>query len=164
MGGMVALELAQMLVRRGKTVCFLGLLDVSFPLPKSWQKPLWWKAYYALSTPAYNGWQAVRWKTVRGLGLGRSNRFLPAYRRFVARTNGHAYRNYRPENYPGKITFFITTETQRDDEDPRLMLLPIAQTAQVVKIRGARAELFQKPIVDELAKQLQNSMDMAENS
>jgi amino acid adenylation domain-containing protein len=162
MGGMVAFELAQMLVQQGKTVGFLGLLDSQFPLPKSWQKPLWKKAYYALSTPVNTGWQALRWKTIRGLGWGQSHRFLPAYRRYVWRTNGQAFRRYRPNFFPGKITLFMTTEA-RFENDPRLMLLPMAQSAQVVKLPGARPGLFQKPTVDELAQQLQKAMDSSEN-
>src|SRR5262249_21409511 len=46
MGGMVAFEIAQMLVRQGKTVNFLGLIDVPFPFPKTWKKPLWKRVYY----------------------------------------------------------------------------------------------------------------------
>ncbi len=164
MGGMVAFELAQMLVQQGKTVGLLGFLDTQFPFPKSWKKPFWKKAYYALSTPAYNGWQALRWKTIRGLGLGQSHRFLSAWRRYVWRTNGRAFRRYRPSIFPGKITFFNTTESQFDYEDPRPMLLPLAQTAQVVKITGRRSGLFQKPMVDDLAQQLQRAINLAENN
>lgn len=164
MGGMVALELAQMLVQQGKTVSFLGLLDVLFPLPKWWQMSWWKKAYYALSTPAHNSWQTLRWATIRGLGLGQSDRFLPAYRRYVWRTNGRAFRRYRPKVFPGKITFFITAEAEFDYEgDPRLMLLPMAKTAQVVKIPGSRGDLFQKPMVDELAQQLQKALERSES-
>jgi amino acid adenylation domain-containing protein len=163
MGGMVALEVAQMLVQQGKTVSFLGLMDVPFPLPKTWRKPLWKKVYYTLSTPVNNGWLALRWKTIRGVGLGRSHHFLPAYRRFIVRANGRAARNYQPKIYPGDITFFITTKTHYDNEDPRLMLLPMARTARVVKISGVRGELFRKPMVDELARQMQKAMDASEN-
>jgi amino acid adenylation domain-containing protein len=162
MGGMVAFELAQMLVRQGKTVSFLGLLDAGLPLPKTWQKPWWHKIYYRLSAPVHDGWQALRWKTVRALGLGQSDRFLPGYRRFVARVNGRAMRDYKPDIYPGKVTLFITVDTHFDTEDPRLMMVPLAETAQVVKIPGERSGLFRKPAVDELAQQLQSVIEMSE--
>jgi thioesterase domain-containing protein len=161
-GGMVAFELAQLLVQQGKAVSFLGLLDAPFPLPKTWGQPSWKKVYYTLSTPVNNGWQALRWRTVRGLGLGQRHRFLSAYRRYVYRTNGHAFRRYRPGVFPGKMTLFMTTETEYTHEDPRLMLVPMARTAQVVKVSGARAGLFQKPVVDELAQKLEEAMDLPE--
>ena len=162
MGGMVAFELAQMLVQQGKKVGFLGLLDAQFPLSKSWNKPLWKKAYYALSTPARDGWQLLRWKIIRSLGLGQSDRFLSAWRRYVWRTNGRAFRRYRPRIFPGKITFFNTTESRFDYEDPRILLLSMAQTTQMVKIAGKRTGLFQKPMVEDLAEQLQMAMDLSE--
>lgn len=164
MGGMVAFELAQILVQQGKKVSFLGLLDTQYPFPKSWKKPLWKKAYYALSTPARDGWQVLRWRIIRGLGLGQSDRFLSAWRRYIWRTNGRAFRRYRSSIFPGKITFFNTTESQFDYEDPRSMLLSMAQTAQVIKIAGKRSGLFQKPMVDELAEQLLKEMELAETT
>jgi thioesterase domain-containing protein/acyl carrier protein len=164
MGGMVAFELAQMLVQQGKTVSFLGLMDATFPLPKTWRQPLWKKIHYNLGTPINDAWQALRWKAIRGLGLGQSHRFLSAYRRYVWRTNGHAFRRYRPKVFPGKMTLFISAQTRYDHgDDLRLLLLPMAQTAQVVKIAGTRTGLFQKPMVDELAQQLQKAMDLPEN-
>lgn len=163
MGGMIAFELAQMLVQQGKTVSFLGLLDTRFPLPKSWNKPFWKKAYYALSTPAHEGWHLLRWKTIRGLGLGQSHRFLSAWRRYIWRTNGRALRGYRPSIFPGRMTLFVTTDTSFDYEDPRLLLLPMARTAEMIKISGMRSGLFQKPMVDDLAQQLQKAMDSSPN-
>jgi thioesterase domain-containing protein len=163
MGGMVAFELARMLTRQGKVVSFVGLIDTAFPLPKWWRKSWWHKAYYAVSTPVHDSWQALRWKTIRGLGLGQNDRFLPAYRRFIVRANGRAVRNYKPEIYPGKITLFITTEAQYNYEDPRLMVAPMAHTTEIVKISGGRAGLFRKPLVDDLAQELQKAMDFSEN-
>jgi acyl carrier protein len=164
MGGLVAFELAQMLVRQGRKVALLGLMDTHFPLPLTRHEPAWRKIYVAARTPVHETWRRLRWRILRALGAGRNDRLLPAYRRFIANINGRAGRLYRPEFYPGNITLFITAEARFPArEDPRLMMGPLAQTARIVKIAGKRSGLFMKPAVDELARQLQNALDRAES-
>jgi amino acid adenylation domain-containing protein len=163
MGGMVAYELAQMLIRQGKTVAFLGLLDAPYPLPKTWQEPLPDKIYYTISTPLRDAVQALRWRTIRALGWGQRDSLLPAYRRFVSRSNGRALRRYRPKDYPGKLTLFLTTDTEFDREDTRLMILPMVRSHEIFKIPGERLALFRKPAVDQLARKLERALAAAEN-
>ncbi len=164
MGGMVAYELAQMLFRQGKTVAFLGLLDAPYPLPKTWAEPLPAKIYYSISTPLRDAVQTFRWRIVRALGWAQRDSLLPAYRRFVFRSNGRALRRYQPKDYPGKLTLFLTTDTGFDHEDPRLMILPMARSHEIFKIPGKRLTLFRKPAVDELARKLENALAAAENA
>jgi acyl carrier protein len=162
MGGMVAFELAQMLVQQGKKVGLLGLLDTGFPRPspehQKWRK----RIYVSLRTPVHEAWGMLRWKIIRALGLGRNSRLLRAYRRFVARMNSRASRSYRPGFYPGEITLFITVGAKFTREDPRLMMRSLAKTTRVISISGNRAGLFAKPAVDELARQLQSAMENVE--
>jgi amino acid adenylation domain-containing protein len=158
MGGLVAFELAQMLVRQGKEVGLLGLLDSHFPVASSphlkWRR----RAYVSLRAPLHEGWRMLRWRVIRALGLGRKSSLLPAYRRFVANINSRANRSYRPASYPGEITLFITAGTKFTCEDPRLMMRSLAKTTRVISISGDRAGLFVKPAVDELAEKLQAAM------
>jgi thioesterase domain-containing protein/acyl carrier protein len=163
MGGMIAFELAQMLVLKGKTVSFLGLMDTGFPLPKTWRKPWTEKAYILLSTPFNESWRALRWKAIRGLGWGRDNRWLPAYRRYVEHLNGRALRRYKPFFYAGKITLFITTGRKIDhEEDPRLMLETMTEKARIIEIPCMRRELFVRPAVDKLAQELERAIELSE--
>jgi amino acid adenylation domain-containing protein len=164
MGGLVAFELAQMLVQQGKKVGLLCLMDVHFPLPLTRHETGWRKFYVSLRTPVHEGWRRSRWRVIRALGLCRSHRWLPAYRGFIAHQNGHAGRFYRPVFYPGDLTIFTTVETRFfTREDPRLMMRSLAQTSRVVKIPGKRSGLFMKPAVDELARQLQDALEISEN-
>ncbi len=77
MGGMVAFEMAQMLVRQGRKVGLLALLDVNYPLPK-WQHPdLIERLYGPIRDPVRDAFRMLRWFIVRAVGLGRSAALLP---------------------------------------------------------------------------------------
>lgn len=161
MGGMVAFELAQMLVRRGKEVGLLALLDVPHPLP-AWKHYDWVERFYGtLRDPLRDAFRILRWFVARAAGFGRNARWLPAYRRFVAHMNSRANRSYKPGFYPGTLTLFITANTKFPREDLRLLMRRHAQATQVITIPGLRSGLFLKPAVDELATQLQKCMDAA---
>jgi acetoacetyl-CoA synthetase len=162
MGGMVALELAQILVQQGKKIGLLGLLDSQFPQSKSRLQPWPKRIYLSLRTPVHDARRSLRWKIIRAAGLGRNRRLLPAYRRFVVHLNSRANQSYRPAFYPGEITLFLTVGTRFTHEDPRLMVRQFAQSTHMVAIPGERPGLFMKPAVDELARQLQTCLESAE--
>ena len=162
MGGMVALELAQMLVQQGKKVGLLGLLDSQFPQSKSRCQPWPKRIYLSLRNPVHEARRWLRWKIIRAAGLGRNSRLLPAYRRLVVHFNARANQSYRPAFYPGEITLFLTVGTRFTHEDPRLMVRQFAQSTHIVAIPGERPGLFMKPAVDELARQLQTCLESAE--
>jgi amino acid adenylation domain-containing protein len=165
MGGLVAFELAQMLLQRGKQVGLLALIDTHFPLSLAEREQGWRKIYIGVRTPLHEIWRALRWKIIRAFGGAKSSSWLPGYRAFVAHQNGHAARAYRPVFYPGELVLFYTTETQIPyREDPRLRMRPLAQTARVVELPGKRSGLFMKPGVDELARQLQAALETAEET
>jgi hypothetical protein len=164
MGGLVAFELAQLLLQQRKTVGLLGLMDTHFPLPLTWHEPRWRKPYVSVRAPLHENWRILRWRIIRAFGRGRTDRWLPTYRRFIGHLNGRAGRFYRPAFYPGELTLFITTDTRFARGDPRLMMYPLAQTTRVIKMPGKRSGLFMKPTVDELARQLQACLESAEKN
>ena len=162
MGGMVAFELAHMLVRQGRKVGLLALFDVPYPLPK-WQHHDWIERLYGpIRDPVRDAFRMLRWSIIRAGGLGHNPHRLPAYRRFVAHMNSRANRSYKPEFFPGAMTLFITAESKSPREDLRLVMRRYAQDARVVSIPGHRSGLFVRPAVDELARQLQNALELAE--
>jgi thioesterase domain-containing protein len=162
MGGMVAFELAQMLVRQGREVALLAMLDVRHPL-KSWQHhQLKERIYASLRDPVRDGFRILRWSIARSAGLTRNARRLPAYRRFVAHMNSLANRSYTPKFYPGAATLFVSVETKFPREDLRLLMRRHLQESKIITIPGNRSGLFIQPAVDELARQLEICLDLAE--
>lgn len=163
MGGMVALELAQLLVQQGRQVGLLALLDSLHP-QQSWGHHEWREKFYgAVRDPVRDAFRTLRWSLLRAGGLSRSTRWLPAYRRFVTHMNSRANRCYKPKLYPGTVTIFVTAETKFPKEDRRLLLRPYAKASHIITISGNRTGLFTKPTVDELARQLQICLESVEN-
>ena len=162
MGGMVAFEMAQMLVRQGRKVGLLALFDVPCPLP-TWQHHDWSERLYGpLRDPVRDAFRMLRWAIIRAAGLGRNPRVAIAYRRFVSHMNSRANRRYRPEFFPGSITLFNTVESKFPREDRRLVMRHYAKDIQVILLPGNRSGLFARPVVDELARQLQSALALAE--
>lgn len=162
MGGMVAFEMAQQLVRAGRPVALLALLDVPHPFP-AWWHPDWREKWFgSLRDPVRDGARMLRWAVVRGLGRGRTQRGLTEYRHFVANMNSLANRRYRPRPYPGTLTLFTTAETRYDGGDRRLMMRRHARATRLITLPGVRRGLFARPVVDELAAKLQACLEEAE--
>jgi acyl carrier protein len=162
MGGMVAFEMAQMLLRLGREVALLALLDVRHPLKSSQHHELKERIYGPLRDPVRDGFRILRWSIARSAGLTRNARWLPAYRRFVAHMNSRANRIYTPKFYPGAATLFVTLETKFPREDPRLLMRRHLQESKIITLPGNRSGLFARPAVDELARQLQGCLELAE--
>jgi amino acid adenylation domain-containing protein len=162
MGGMVAFEMAQRLVRQGRKVGLLALFDVPCPLPIWQHHDLIERLYGPLRDPVRDGFRMLRWAIIRAAGLSRNPRVAIAYRRFVSHMNGRANRRYRPEFFPGTITLFNTVESKFPREDRRLLMRRYARETQVIALPGNRSGLFVPPAVDELARQLQSALALAE--
>ncbi len=161
MGGMVAFELAQMLIRQGRKVGLLALFDVPYPLPKWQHHDRTERLYGPIRDPVRDAFRMLRWFIVRSAGLGHSQHSLTAYRRFVGNMNSRANRSYKPAFFPGAMTLFITAETKYPREDLRLAMRRYAQDSRVIPIPGNRSGLFVQPAVDELARQLQGCLELA---
>jgi hypothetical protein len=163
MGGMVAFEMAQMLVRQGRPVGLLALFDVPGPVPK-WQHHDWVERWYApIRDPVRDAFRILRWAIIRAAGLGRTPRGVSAYRRFVANMNSRANRRYHPEFFPGTFTLFNTADQSKYPRlDFRLLMRQYAKETRIIPLPGNRAGLFARPVVDELARQLQICLDRVE--
>jgi amino acid adenylation domain-containing protein len=161
MGGLVAFEMAQMLVRQGKKVALLALLDVPVPC-KPWEEDSMKERLFApFRNPVRDSFRILRWRALRAAGLGQEARRLPAYRRFVANMNSRANRRYSLGFYPGPITLFMTVDTVFPGEDRRLIVRRYAEESKIISLPGNRAGLFVPPVVDELAQQLQICLESA---
>jgi amino acid adenylation domain-containing protein len=158
MGGMVAFELAQRLVKMGRQVNLLALID-SPTAPFSGRRPAW---HEMVMDPLRDALRILRWGAFRGLGFKINVQRLPAYRHFVAEMTGRATRRYHPQLYPGTVTVIMTTETQFRIEDRRPLIGKFAKEMKLIKLSGTRSRLFVRPQVDELAKHLQACLESAE--
>jgi pimeloyl-ACP methyl ester carboxylesterase len=155
MGGMVAFELAQRLVRMGRAVELLVLID-SPTAPYSGNRPIW---HELVMDRLRDGLRILRWGFLRASGGKINIRRLPAYRHFVAEMTGRATRRYRPSFYPGTVTLMLTTETKYRVEDRRPLISRYARETRTFTISGTRTRLFMRPQVDELARRLQTCLE-----
>jgi thioesterase domain-containing protein len=148
MGGLVAWEMAQQLVRRERPVTLVVLLDTAVPgvAKKSWarQAGASWR----------DAFRILRWRLLRAAGRCRRTGSLVAYRRFVMNMNARARRRYRPVFYPGAIAVVRAQAGGSPDSDPRLGWRELARSVHSIEIGTDRAGLFTSPGVDELARQL----------
>ena len=162
MGGLVALEIAQLLVQQNRSVGLLVFLDTSHPIQR-WRQPGWKeKLYCPARDTVRDAVRILRWGILRASGLGRGARWRLGYRRFVANMNFFANRFYQPKPYPGTITLFISAENKSAGEDRRLSLRRYAKDSSVITIPTNHVGLYAKPAVDELAQQLQNELELVE--
>jgi len=158
MGGIVAFELAQRLVKMGRKVNLLALMDSPAP-PYSGRRALW---HEVVIDPFRDAVRVCRWGIGHALGQKIPVRKLPSYRRFVAGMTGLANRRYRLEPYPGTLTLFLTADTEFSAGDRRRVMAGYARETRTLIIPGSRPGLFVRPAVDELARQLQSCLEMAE--
>jgi pimeloyl-ACP methyl ester carboxylesterase len=155
MGGLIAFEMAQQLTRSGREVGLLALIDSDFPTRVG--RRLRWSE--RVVEPVRDAMRILRWWMLRGAGLGRDRRWLPAYRKFVHNMNARARRAYRPCRYPGTITLFLASDANCQGVDLRLILRSYARESRVVSIAGRRSDLFRPPAVDDMAHQLTVAME-----
>lgn len=156
MGGMVAFELAQRLVRMGRRVSLLALID-SPAAPYTGRRARW---HELALDPLRDTLRIIRWRILRLRGL--KVRQLHAYRRFVAAMTELANRHYHPQFYPGTLTLLLTADTQYRVEDRRKVMSQFARETRICTIPGTRTGLFMHPQVNELARQLQACLDAGE--
>ncbi len=157
MGGLIAFEMAVQLVRQGRPVGLVALLDSEYPAPKGRQL----RPTERLASPVRDAFRILRWSTVRAIGLGRSPRWLPTYRSFVQHMHARARRAYRPGSYPGTLTLFLA-QRQYEGKDLRLMMACCARNTRTIQIPSDPADLLVPPAVEEVARQLQSCLRFEE--
>ena len=159
MGGLVAFEMAQQLVRSGQPVGLVVLIATPAP-PFSGRRRRW----HELTMDPLRDWlRILRWSVIRAVRSSINTRQLPAYRHFIASMNNRARRRYRPGVYPGKITLITTTDASGLEEDRRLLMGRFAREAQTIAISCPRLSLLNSPAVNELAKHFQACLETAES-
>jgi amino acid adenylation domain-containing protein len=162
MGGRIAFEMAQMLIQQGRPVGLLALLDTNCPTPGSQSHRLRERLFGPLHNEVRDAFRILRWSMARAAGFAQRASWLPDYRRFVFHMSSRANRRYKPAFYPGALTLFITADTTFPGEDLRLCMRRYAQETRVVTVPGGRPGLFVRPAVDELARQLQSVLELAD--
>jgi len=161
MGGRVAFEIAQMLIQQGRAVGLLALIDSKYPTP-SWQShKLGERLFGSMRNTVRDAFRMLRWSLIRGIGQGRSARWLPDYRRFVFNMNGRANRFYKPGFYPGTLVLFVPAISPNETN---LRMRHHAKDPRVITIPGNHSGLFVRPAVEELARQLQTALELAEGA
>jgi acetoacetyl-CoA synthetase len=152
-GGLVALEMAQRLVRAGKRVALLVLLD-AVPharfMPFRWRLRLWAKRlrthiYRIGRLPPRKSYFYLTNRLKRRLRIARSlkeTRKTPALssrQAALRRVNERAYlayASYRPRYYPGKINFVTTEDRTFFPGDPAAIWTNLSAELEVDVVPG----------------------------
>lgn len=160
MGGLTALQMAQLLSEQGRSVGLLGMVDTDHPAAGAALAP----SVRRLADEMRDLLRIVRWSAAHAGGIGRTGRWLPAYRRFVYHMNVRARRTYRPVPYPGTITLFLASDAAYSGEDLRAKMSCCARETRTIAISGQKGRLFAQPAVNELARNLQICLEEVERS
>jgi thioesterase domain-containing protein len=109
MGGLVAFEMAQQLVRAGERVAPVALLGTNAPMPTTRSLEFWFGYMESAQRLFSNTFKAYQTPFMQGQGPGRRPPSLPPPLR-VAMACTRAAMRYRPLSYPGALDVFATAE------------------------------------------------------
>ena len=179
-GGIIAYEVAQILIAQGQEVNFLGLLDSYCPAADaSYQQPsIKERTLGHLHQIRYKGinhiYKRVRWRagaTLDNIRYGlyqidwlRENLVDRTSRSFAQtqylkerKEHRQVNRGYQIAPYPGKVTLFRATE----DVNPKLGWQKLAQSGlSIHDIPGEHLEILQEPMVGMLADKIQAELQV----
>jgi thioesterase domain-containing protein len=158
MGGLIALAMTRELVAAGAKVDETMLIDTDLPDPG---RGLPMRARHLVEAVRDLG-RILRWRVWRGLGPGRQECWLPAYRKFVGSLNARARRRHRPARHDGNLRLLVAADGSPAPDDPRLRLGDIAPGATVHPVPGLRARLLLPPAVDSLAFEMRRLLKYAD--
>jgi thioesterase domain-containing protein len=188
MGGVIAFEMAQILVRSGREVAFLALLDTNYPVqPAGFRqhRDLFKRRIY----PAVEKWEE-RFEEIRAKGMGRFvreritgwNPFkrkvirasaigddipdrragLPPHLQKLWRANMRAMNAYRPQPYAGRVTLFWGAESPGIASDRRLGWSEVAEDGlEVHVVPGTHQTMRMEPHVRVLAAEINTCIERA---
>ncbi len=154
MGAWVAFEMAQQLVRQGKSVGLVAMLNFYLSRRRRLIDP----AVFAF-TRFRDRLRVRAWSARRARAAAGKPHWLTDYRQFIAKMNCHARHDYRLEFYPGAITVFVTPERVMPPEQ----LAQCARAARVVPVPGRWEALLAAPAVEIVARELAECLRVAEN-
>ena len=174
-GGVIAYEIAQLLVSQGQEVKFLGMVDTFCPNQSSVRKhlPLKERVRGHLEKARTKGvkhlYNRLQWRMGHTLDIFRANVYQLNWVRenfvdqtsrnfdqaeYVRLTREHQQVNqgYNIQPYPGKISMFRATE----DMDSKLDWQELAQSGlSISDLPGEHLEILQEPHVQLLAEKIQ---------
>jgi thioesterase domain-containing protein/aryl carrier-like protein len=182
-GGLVALEMARIVLGRGETVAFLALLDTRAPgiprrlVSRDLVYQLRQRAEFhsgnlsALSAQAklryvvQRAAAAAKRLALRGiyLALYQSGRSQPAWLRPIQagyRTAILARKKYTPRPYPGRITLFRATRQPSGMDDPTLGWGGVAiGGVDILEVPGTHVSIMAEPALTALAVAIRGSLE-----
>lgn len=179
MGGTIALEMAQQLRRQGQSIGLLALLDTynwkmrkrkSFVDDFYFRLQQWWFSWHR---------GGLRWRELRGRrslyrfllvalpGREKSLRRLSEFwnkpaAELVSQCNLDAALRYVPQPYPGRILHVRPTKQYARYKRPQMSLDSLAiNGVEEFFLRGYPAEMYEEPLVRDLAAKLRTCIDEA---
>lgn len=174
-GGVIAYEIAQLLVSSGHEVRFLGMVDTFCPSQNSVRKylPLQQRLQSHFAQVRARGvehiFNRIKWRISHSLDIFRANLYQINWvrnnlvdqttRKFdqaeyirLTREHDQVNQDYTIQPYPGKITLFRATE----DPDSKLDWQELAQSGLAIyDIPGEHLEILQEPKAEMLAEKIQ---------
>ena len=177
MGGTIALEMAQQLDRHGQMIGLLALLDTY-----NWgllNRTLFIDDFYFRVQQWWFSWQrgGLRWKELRErkapwsfpvVALPGRKKSLRRFSDFwakpaaelVSECNLQAAFSYVPQAYPGRVLHVRPTKQYARYKRPRLSLNSLAANGvEEFFLRGYPTQIFQEPLVRDLAAKLRDCID-----
>ena len=158
-GGFVALEMAQELLRSGRRPELVAILGSPAAPDFDRRSGL---GRFAVEMRDYL--RILRWTLLRKTGLSQGPNWLPAYRRFVTHMNIRARRAYQPAPYNGTLTLITASDRRSEAADPRFYAGRYAREVRDVALPCRRKEMFLPPGVDQLARELQPLMEASDRA
>jgi amino acid adenylation domain-containing protein len=172
-GGIVATEMAQQLRRAGDRAALVAVMDAMAPKPTSLLHPYYadrLRSFLAMGLRGQARYIRDKLDIYRGDGARSLTDMLEvevsdgplANRAQVSDTNLKAFRDYRVERYPGKLTLFRATEVLKGAVPDRFLgWSSLAESLDVFEIPTSHASILHDPHVKVLARYLKQAMDRA---
>ncbi|MEW6734839.1 MAG: amino acid adenylation domain-containing protein, partial [Acidobacteriota bacterium] len=182
MGGVVAFEMAQQLIRNGEQVKLLALLDSTPPTADQeadhWQDREILTRFVVNLIPEIAGQSSQLYQELENLSFAeqlnliltkaKSTHILPVDTGFlqfnqlyqVYKTNTLAYQRYLPQLYPQQLTLFNANERYFEAQaDRRKVWKELAVAVAEFQIPGDHYNILTRPNVEILAKALKHCLD-----
>jgi amino acid adenylation domain-containing protein len=152
-GGVVAYEMAQQLRRNGEKVALLAMIDTGNPW--AYRKAAVVRSLKKLSEGHIKAFRDLVTASVfRLFRIG----FLP----FLSIKSAHriAHMNYRPEQYPFPVDFFIA-QTKPSNDYPSGWKGLLSGAVRIHRFTATHCLIIRHPVVKDLAETLQRCLEMA---
>ncbi|AOF82829.1 amino acid adenylation domain protein [Methyloversatilis sp. RAC08] len=156
-GGTVAFEMAQQLSAAGETVSVLALLDTYAPGVHLRPRGPGVLDWLRCRVRPYMNRQRLAHAALSALGRTPSRGFPDA-----ASAHWWAHWGYHPSAYSGEVDLYLAEESLREASEPSLGWSTFVTHLSVHNVPGTHGLMVKPPLVNELARQLQNRLDEAE--